>query len=253
MKKIIYALFISLSAITSCNKNSDESITLHNVENNYVAITYPNSEKIAISIIGGDGNYSASCNNISIVEVEVVSEKKMLLINPKSIGDATITITDKSNNYYIFNVKVSYHERNFIIIKQDVVITGNKISTAQKKEIEQKALKTLPVNINGGYKLIYNDEQNRKGELFIYKDKYNELGEKTTFEETRVQIENSEYNYLSYTFNINGITREFHLLKYTNPTKMVAQTPYALVEDITYLFKADYPNIELVITQQLFK
>lgn len=104
MKSInLLGILLLLLFITSCNKEDVEPITLHYVENNSIEMVYPNTDNHSISIKGGDGKYSASCNNVSVVEVELVQEKKMILLKPRSIGNAIVTITDESGNLYALN------------------------------------------------------------------------------------------------------------------------------------------------------
>lgn len=147
----LYGLLLLLLFITSCNQEDIEPITLQYVENNSIAMVYPNTENHSISIKGGDGKYSASCNNVPVLEVELVQEKKMILLKPQSIGDAIVTITDESGYSYLLNVNIFYSEQNLRVDKQDVIVIGDKLSAVQKAEIQQKAILTLPVNVNGGF------------------------------------------------------------------------------------------------------
>lgn len=234
----ILVMSLSFFFITSCNKDDNEPITLHNVENNSVDLKYPNTDKRSINVIGGDGNYSASCDNASILEVEVSDKEKTILLKPLAIGNAIVTITDKSNNSYILNVNVSYYEDKLVVVKQDVVVIGDKISPAQKKEIEQKAMLTFPVKVNGGYKLVHNNEKDsNKGQALIYKDKYDWQGIESIFEIKNIEVEYSTKRYRIYTITIEGKQREFILNQYiTPPTKGDMMIRMALIEVLTEEF-----------------
>ncbi len=50
-----------------------------------------------------------------------------------------------------------------MIDKQDVVVVGDKLSEVQKTEIEQKAILTLPVKLNGKFRFAYNNIEPRIG------------------------------------------------------------------------------------------
>lgn len=250
-------ILLLLLFITSCNKEDIEPITLHYVENNSVDMVYPNTDNHSISIIGGDGKYSVSCNNVSVLEVELVQEKKMILLKSQSIGDAIVTITDESGNSYALHVKVHYSELKLIIDKQDVIVIGDKLSEEQKAEIQQKAILTLPVKVNGGFKFIYNNDKDlSKGQVFIYKDNYGGEAVESVFEYKRVEIEvnGGIQKYPVYVITINGKQREFIVNRYFAPkSKGDMIVPMALNEDITEQFKTEYPDVEWVYTQQRIK
>ena len=254
------ALIAAIAIVTaiffvSCSKDENEPIALHYVENNSIdMVLYPDANKQSISIIGGDGNYSASCNNNAILEVELVQEKNMILLKPLSTGDAIVTITDKSGNSYILNVKVYYKEINMTVDKQEVIVIGDKLSKSQKVEIQQKALLTLLVKVNGGFKFVYNDsEQTYKGEAFIYKEKFGGAAVECIFEEKRMEVEANGFiqNYTVFVITIDGKKREFVMNKYTAiKSRGDMMELMALNEVLTELFKTDYPDVELVYTQQ---
>lgn len=247
-------ILLLLLFITSCHKESIEPITLHYVENNSVDIIYPNTDNHSISIIGGDGKYSASCNNVSVIEAEIVQEKMMILLKPRSTGNAIVTITDESGNQYVLNVNVCYKEINLIIDKQDVIVVGNKLSEAQKAEIERKAILTLPVKVNGGFKLVYNNsEELNKGQVFIYNDNHGGEAAESVFEYKKIKLEVDGViqTHPSFVITIDGKKRVFVVNRYfASKSSMVV--PMAFNEDITELFKTEYPDVELIYTQQRF-
>lgn len=243
--------------IASCNKENIEPITLHYVENNSVDMVYPNTDNHSISIIGGDGKYAASCNNVSVLEVELVQEKKMILLKPQTIGNAIVTITDESGNSYALHVNVHYSELHLVIDKQDAIVIGDKLSEVQKAEIKQKAILTLPVKVNGGFKLVYsNSEQVNKGQAFIYTNNYGGEAIESVFEFKRIEIEENgvKKTYNVYVITIDGKQREFRVNTYFYPQSRNEQmVAMALYEVLTEQFKAEYPDVEFVYTQQRIK
>lgn len=253
----LYEILLLLLFITSCNKEDIEPITLQYVENNSIAMIYPNTENHSISIKGGDGKYSASCNNVSVLEVELVQEKKMILLKPQSIGGVIVTITDESGHSYLLKVNIFYSEQNLRVEKQDVIVIGDKLSAVQKAEVQQKAILTLPVNVNGGFKFIYNNDKDlNKGQVFIYKDNYGGEAVESIFEFKRIEVEANgvKQKYNVYVITIDGKQREFIVNRYVAPlSKSDMIVPMALNEDITEQFKTEYPDVEFVYTQQRIK
>lgn len=250
--------------IVGCSKDSNEPIQLHYsiyndkpnpVTGNQVLILFPTSEKTQLVVSGGDGNFAITNSDKTIIDVSI--NDRLIDITPLSTGDAFVSITDKSDNLYVFSVKVYYKEYNLMVDKQDVIVIGDKLSEVQKTEIQQKAILTLPVKVNGGFKLVYNEgDQASKGEAYIYKDNYGVEPVKSVFEFKRVKIEANGViqNYNVFVITIDGKKREFVMNKYialkSSGDMMV---PMALHEVLTEQFKTDYPDVEWVYTQQRIK
>ncbi|MEG0693844.1 MAG: hypothetical protein RR444_12280, partial [Oscillospiraceae bacterium] len=249
-------IVVLLATLTGCSKDDDnKSIQLYYaiyddksdpVEGNRVSLLFPTSDKTQLIILGGDGDYAISNSDETVVNVTM--ESKHINITPLSTGSSTVKITDKSGGLYALNIDVLYQKLNLIIDKQDVIVIGDKLSEMQKAEIRQKAALTLPVKVNGGYSFIYNLDQH-KGEVSIYKDKYGENGVLSTFEEK--YTETAGKGYRSFAIQIDGKKREFILNRYVVPvSKSDMIVPVAFIEIITEQFKADYPDVESVYTQQ---
>lgn len=252
LKKFSGFILISLFILcwTACNDDDDKSIKLLYVEDNSVNMTYPNQDGHAISIIGGDGNYSISCNATSILDVELTYGQTIVL-RALAVGDAIVTIQDQSNNSYILNVHISYYEENLIIANQYVRIVGGSLSDQEMAELETKALASIPAGILGGYKFIYNNPEKATGTAFIYTGTFGENGKESTFERVAVEGGSAVRTYL---IQINGESRKFELALYQKYlAKSTAPQSIALVEDVTERFKAEYPTVEAVYTQQLLK
>lgn len=260
-------LIMSLLAVfitTGCSEDSNDPIQLHYtiyndnpnpVTDNQVAILFPTSDKTQLEISGGDGNFSVS--NSDKTKLNVSIDRRFIDITPLSIGEAIIVITDKSGNSYILTVKVCYKEMNIKVEKQDVIVVGDKLSEAQKAEIRQKAILTLPVNVNGGFKLVYNEGREvNKGIAFIYKDNFESTPVESIFEFKQVEknINGVIQQYPVCVITINGKQREFIVNKYITPkSKADIMVPMAFNEDLTEQYKTEYPDVELVYTQQRIK
>ena len=248
----ILLLSLSFFCITSCSEDESLDPIALDVEDNSVVLTYPNSSGYTIDITGGDGNFTASCSDPAVFNVEVFKNWEGISLTPKSIGEATITITDQSNNSYTLKAIAAYYEFRIIIGEQDVVVVGDKITPAQKKEIEEKAMLTFPVKEGGQFVLIYNNEEdNNKGQAFIYSDMNDKQGVETIFELKEVGESGSPSSYRTLNFIIDGKPREFVKMEYRSPTRFsVDMRIMSLNEGLTDQFKIDYPDVESVYTQQ---
>lgn len=248
-------LVASLTTLTGCSKDDPEPIQLYYgiyndkadpVEGNRIQILFPASNKIQLLIFGGDGDYAI--HNSDDAVVDVVVEGRNISITPLSTGSSAVTITDQSGGSYILNIEVSYRELNLIIEKQDVIVIGEKLSERQKLEIQHKASLFFPVKEMGGFSFVY-DLSTHEGHVLIYKEKYGEKGVESVFEEK--YTETASVGYRSYEFQIDGEKREFILNQYHAPmSKSSMIVPMAFIEVLTDRFKADYPDVESVFTQQ---
>lgn len=256
--KLTNLIWIIVLIMSSCSKDSYEPIQLYYdiyndkpnpIENNQISLLFPTFDNIKLVIMGGDGNYTVSNLDEAIVNVRM--ENKFIDITPLSIGSSIITVVDNSGNSYALNVKVHYREYKLIIDKLDVIVIGDKLSVEQREQIEQKAMGTIPIKPNGGYKFIYNSGDFDNGQVLIYKNSFDEKAIESTFEIR--DIKDEERNYRSYIISINEEQRIFILNKYLASTKGDIAVSMALIEVLTEQFKTDYPNIELVYTQQRIK
>lgn len=259
--KLVNLIWIIIIMLSSCRKDSYEPIQLHYatyndkpnpIENNQVNLLFPTSEMTQLVILGGDGHYAISNSDETIANVTLTN--KLINISPLSTGNSTVTVTDNSGGLYTLNVKVHYSEQTWIIDKQDVVVIGDKLSEVQKAEIEQKAILTLPVKVNGGFRFVYNNsEEVNKGQVFIYNDKFGGEAIESVFELKQIKIEIDGFiqTHPVYVITINGKQREFIVNKYVAPKSKGDMTvPMSLNEDLTEQFKVDYPDAEMIYTQQ---
>lgn len=258
----ILSMFLVVVFTTSCSKDDSQPIQLHRgihndkpnpVTDNQVAIVFPTSEKTQFVISGGDGHFAVTNSNEKTITVS--TNDRSIEMTPLATGNSVVTITDQSGNLYTLNVKVYYREMNLIIKKQDVIVIGDKLSEVQKTEIRQQAALTLPVKVNGGFKMVYNiNDEPKKGHVFIYKETYGVGGVESVFEEKRVEIDVNgvKEKHPVFAITIDGKQRDFYLVKYIAP-KSDMMAPLALNEVLTDQFKAEYPDVEWVYTQQGFQ
>lgn len=264
---IIFKLMLmSVLAFTciSCNKN-DEDHTLRFsetawIENNSIEVYYPASNPDgsvgAITIEGGDRNYTVYCDDPSVLKVDKKFPNAFLLY-PKDWGEAHVIVIDGTGQSIVLTVSVKQAVENHVVKKCDVLILGGEALTAeQKAEIREEALNTLPVTAEGGgYQLIYdNPSDYTKGTLMIYPTEYGKEAEKieTTFAYTPYTsgAVNQKFTYI---FRINGEERRFSPEKYQPGTARTSVAePQAWTEDVTGRIQSPDPSVK-VYTQQIWE
>jgi hypothetical protein len=255
LKTIVRTLFILFSVFgwISCDKDSGEPLSLHEIENNAIQLFY--GSKGGVTIIGGDGHYSFSCES-SLLKAEM-THSNYILFEPLGVGEATVTISDSSGNSYILSITVVYKTQNIAIAKLDATVVGDQMTVAEQKELKAKALATIPVKVGGGYRFIYTEgeEQNEtEGIVFIYSDQLGKDGIEGTFERTVVTRDDGSYSYTTYTLHYGDSNRIFILMEYSEPTGKSSPVEYRAVqfaEDLKERYKAEYPNVEQVYTSQV--
>lgn len=215
---------------------------------------YPNDTKYSFPIQGGDGNYSVKSENEDIVKVNMISTIDFS-IEIIGLGETKIAITDNSQNSLILNVIVDYETHSYIVKQQNVKVVGGDLTENQKNAIIEAQLAKIPVKVDGGYKFIFTDRLNGKGEAIIYTDTYG--GNKkveTSFEMKEHGNENFTEAYKwGYEIVFSVEKRIFVLGRYYPTTKATEKFPMALMEDVTQEVQKEFPKAELVITSQLIE
>lgn len=260
---IVAILLLNIGLFVACSDDDNISpITLKDyeeVEPN-INLVYPaETGEYHFRIQGGDGNYSVTTNNPEIISPEIIqlSEFSASDINLKmkvlGIGNAKITITDKSQNSLILNVTADYLTQKFIVKKHEITIIGGDLTENEKKAISEKHLADIPAKVNGGYKFIYTDRTNNRGITIIYPNMFGSEGIETSFEIKEVKNENyPEATTVSgYEVLFNNEKRIFVLDIYYPSTKDIGPVVYALKENITQNVQIEYLKAELVYTSQV--
>ena len=244
MKTYPIYLMIVVVLLTACNKTEEESISLiPGIKDNLFDLYYPSLGRYTQSIKGGDGNYTVTSSDNTIVDVELI-QGQTVSFEAKGLGDATVTISDKSGKSYTFDVHVSYRETSFQIKELRAGVKSDNLTDEQKKEIEEKALATIPVQVNGGYKLIYTNDDGVSGEALVYTETMGVNGQKGTF-----KLYQSDGNLTILEMNYKGEIRKF-IISGSSLTRGIAAETMFLLEDLTKKFKAEYHDVEIVQTQQ---
>lgn len=238
--------------ISSCVEDDNAApISFKDIDSPNLKLQFPPIRTYSYTLQGGDGNYTASCNQPEIVEAKIVqgdnASEKALSLKTISRGEAVITITDDSGNSLFVNVKVDYYTQEFLVTKQDVFIKG-KLSDAEKKKVTEKALRTIPVKESGGYKFVYTNGEEATGSVCVYKEKYGDKAVEGTFERKEAEGMGEVAGY-TYELTFADGKYLFHTASY-QPSRSDMMVTIAFYEDVKDRFIADYPALESIHTAQ---
>ena len=164
--------------------------------NNTTSIYFPRGEEDgsagAITILGGDGNYTAQCDNPAVLKIDMKFPNAFVLY-PQDWGEAHVTVTDGTGASIVLTVKVYQLEDTFLIAGTSVKLTGaDELTAAQQEQLATEAMKLIPVQkAGGGYRLVSDDRENPDhGTLYLYP---------TDMDDESQAIKGSFYNNTDYT------------------------------------------------------
>ncbi|WP_196039789.1 hypothetical protein [Bacteroides nordii] len=131
-----------------------------------------------IGIDGGNGDYSiiGNTDEAVVAVVMTVSEKyKRLQITPKTLGEATIIISDGDGKTAALKVKVREYGKRMVVNAQGIIVNGE-VTDEKKAEIADGMKETFPVAINGGFELVSGKSETWKDEgiLRVYHENFKE-------------------------------------------------------------------------------
>ncbi len=184
-------IFLCSLVISSCSNDELAPISLKNRETANIKLNYPNNQTYSFPLQGGDGNYEISCDKPEIIETKMISSCD-ISIKALALGEAIITVRDQSGNTLDIHVIVDYYTDNYIVSKQDILLTGD-LKDSEKQTIKEKALATIPVKTGGGYKFIYTDAEIARGKVLVYQEKFGNKAIEGSFERKSNEIENEQW------------------------------------------------------------
>ena len=117
-------IFLCSLVISSCSNDELAPISLKNRETANIKLNYPNNQTYSFPLQGGDGNYEISCDKPEIIETKMISSCD-ISIKALALGEAIITVRDQSGNTLDIHVIVDYYTDNYIVSKQDILLTGD--------------------------------------------------------------------------------------------------------------------------------
>jgi hypothetical protein len=247
-------LFLLAISFAGCSGDDLDPITLKDQQESTIYLylsDYGMNTGSSFLLQGGDGDYSVKSSDAKIVVAEMISPFDLRLLSV-GIGEATVTITDNSQNILILNIQVDYQTHNLPRIEElDVTIAGNDLTENEKKAIREKQLARIPVKPGGGYKFIFTDFVNKKGKAIIYTDTFGSDGIETTFEYKEFE---SPYvpgaSSFGYEVMIGNEKRIFFLGMLNFPPPIGSR--FALIEDVTQEVQVEFPKAEKVYASQIF-
>lgn len=184
-------IFLCSLVISSCSNDELAPISLKNRETANIKLNYPNNQTYSFPLQGGDGNYEISCDKPEIIETKMISSCD-ISIKALALGEAIITVRDQSGNTLDIHVIVDYYTDNYIVSKQDILLTGD-LKDSEKQTIKEKALATIPVKTGGGYKFIYTDAEIARGKVLVFQEKFGDKAIEGSFERKSNEIENEQW------------------------------------------------------------
>lgn len=131
---------------------------------------------IVVGVDGGDNNYSiTSSDNAVATAVFVQNENgyQRMMVTPKTMGNALITVRDGNGASALLSVKVDDCVKKTWVKTQDFIAVQGDVTDEKKQAIMDAFVNFFTVKIDGYYELIPDDEGNTwgGGALRVYPDK----------------------------------------------------------------------------------
>ena len=225
--------FLCTVILTGCNDEESNPLRFDQSvdEDNTVDVCFPRSEEDgsagAVTILGGDGNYTAQCDNAAVLKIDILK------------------------------VVVFQSKQTLAIDCLDVFITGgDQLTEEQQAALREEALAIIPVKAaGGGYRMIFDNPQDPySGTLCFYPtemDKEEEMVKGTFI----VNSDRNEENLWNYRFQLEEKEHTLVFVPYSDKktvTKADVLPTVALLEDVTGQIPTSYPGVE-VFTQQVIQ
>ena len=255
-------VFLCTVILTGCNDEESNPLRFDQSvdEDNTVDVCFPRSEEDgsagAVTILGGDGNYTAQCDNAAVLKIDMKYPNAFVLY-PQDWGEAHVTVTDGTGASIVLKVVVYQSKQTLTVGYMDVLITGGEqLTEEQQAALREEALVTIPVKAaGGGYRMIFDNPQDPySGTLYFYPtemDKEEEMVKGTFI----VNSDRSEENPWYYRFLLKEKEHTMAMVPYTGTketTRMIIHTLMALQEDVTEQIPTSYPGVK-VFTQQVIQ
>ena len=200
----------------------------------------------------------SSCSNDELAPISLKNREtaniKLNYPNNQTLGEAIITVRDQSGNTLDIHVIVDYYTDNYIVSKQDILLTGD-LKDSEKQTIKEKALATIPVKTGGGYKFIYTDAEIARGKVLVFQEKFGDKAIEGSFERKSNEIENEQWgtrHIISFDLTLpEQPKRTFIISEYIPSSRTSPIVLMAFFEDLKKTFTIDYPTVEQVYTEQV--
>lgn len=252
-------LLIGIINFSSCNDEKSDPLRfdLDTAQNNSINVCFPRSEADgsagAITILGGDGDYTAYCDNPEVLKIEMKFPNAFVLY-PQDWGEANVTVKDGTEKSIVLKVNVFQMKSNIKIEQLGVIIEGDEnLTQTQKDQLREEALATIPVKqAGGGYTLISDNRVDPySGSLLLYPNQFGNENEmvKGSF---NYPADCDEEDRRHYSFFIDGKEHILYMIPYKQQNKSVSPvTDVALIEEVTTQIATQYPGVKVYTVQVL--
>lgn len=245
----IFLLLLTVSFVSCSDDDKHPSLSVPELVNNILFLDYPIRSTSYTHISGGTAPYTVSCQSDILNAYMSDSYPNRLIAEASGVGNIPVMVSDANGHTITVDVTIGWSETQIKIASREVYVVGDDLTINQHKELEEKALSTIPVEDNGIYLLEYTDKES--GTLYIYKTPYGSTRYVGTFTKSEVEVEGNAAQ--GYEFEFDGNRHRFYQYVYW-PSNRVEMTPtYALYEDLTEQFVQEYLGLESLVTIQVLE
>lgn len=238
--------FIQGMLLTACIllfaacKNNDGPIYLVSVDNQQKITDgtielslFSTGEKFYIR--GGEGNYTLKNGDATIADYRYNGETLTFL--PMSIGQTSITISDREGNSYTVSILVNNPTDEYRVESIDAEVEGDNFNRTLKARIVEES----PLQAEGRISLVYSDASLSYGELRIFPNSTGNY-QPGIFECTLRYTEDTGEPYLRIEATMAGSTKQqYTFMLFENETTAEGTAASESAEDTTtvYFIKED--------------
>ncbi|MCD8167516.1 MAG: hypothetical protein LUE93_16315 [Bacteroides sp.] len=226
---------------------SESPLTVGELRDGVLTLYYPGFYVPRIYIKGGTPPYEVSGGS-DILQVKMDEDMESYFrCEISDVGRASVTVSDAVGDKITFSVVIEYNDIYVKVVGHDVEVTGEELTVAQHKELQEKALSAIPVNELGGYRLAYSGKDS--GILYVHKDVFDSYRTEGTFK--LIYQDEEEKFRLRYWFEFEDQVHTFYRDLYRSSPRAELAPVYAFYEDLTEQFLPDYPGLEKLVTIQI--
>ena len=208
-------------------------------DNNTMTIS-PFNEGEPFHINGGNGIYTI--NNHTPEKIDYRYDGNVLTIIPISLGDATLSITDRVGNNFILNVTVAYPNTILNVNEIYAIVTGGELTQNQAKEIENSIINRSLVEKGGKYIFTYTNQSLTEGLVSVYPSETSSTALLGIFKQDKRTIDEEG---ISIHITLTVGSSYDYLLTYHVPDNRTETYPTVyLQQDVTEDYKGLYPNLD---------
>lgn len=248
---IVTTLLLFLTVSTGCEDDYRDMVLFEGVEPIYqlgtcdnlvssLTLYLTNPDGVVLGIDGGDGDYSVSSDNASMVAVtfaEDVNGYRRIKILPKAQGVTTILVKDHSGASTMLKIIVEDCYKFYIHVRQTAYGHTGELSESLWSQIQEELAVALMVQKGGTYTLIPADKDDPwygGGELRVHPSALVEAFVEGTYEPLESE------GTLAYRFRYNNEVHEF-THKAPAITRDSPIAPVYMFEDVTPFVSAALP------------